>query len=72
MAEAAGLVLGALGIAGLFKSCVDNFDIVVRARDFGEEFDLLCTEVGSSTQTSRGLISPCTAISSTDPACSVG
>lgn len=47
MAEAAGLVLGALGIAGLFKSCVDNFDIVVRARDFSEEFDLLCTQVAS-------------------------
>jgi hypothetical protein len=45
MAEATGLVLGALGIAGLFKSCIDNFDIVVRARDFGESFDLLCTEV---------------------------
>ncbi|KAJ9155413.1 hypothetical protein NKR23_g2072 [Pleurostoma richardsiae] len=45
MAEAAGLVLGALGIAGLFKSCVDNFDIVVRARNFSEEFDLLCTEL---------------------------
>jgi hypothetical protein len=45
MAEPVGMVLGVLGIAGLFKSCVDNFDIVVRARDFGEEFDLLCAEV---------------------------
>ncbi|KAK4449873.1 prion-inhibition and propagation-domain-containing protein [Podospora aff. communis PSN243] len=45
MAEVTGLVLGALGIAGLFKSCIDNFDIVVRARDFGENFDLLCTEL---------------------------
>jgi hypothetical protein len=45
MAEVTGLVLGALGIAGLFKSCIDNFDIVVRARDFGESFDLMCTEV---------------------------
>jgi len=49
MAEIAGLALGVLGIAGLFKSCIDNFDIVVRARDFGESFDLLCTEVSSST-----------------------
>ena len=56
--EPAGLVLGALGIAGLFKSCVDNFDIIVRAREFSEEFDLLCTEVRSlvhSTSTTLGL-----------------
>jgi hypothetical protein len=46
MAEAvAGLVLGALGVAGLFTACIENFDIVVRARNFGEEFDLLCTQV---------------------------
>ena len=43
--EVAGLALGTLGIAGLFKSCVENFDIVVRTKDFGEEFDLLCTQV---------------------------
>ncbi|KAK0725113.1 prion-inhibition and propagation-domain-containing protein [Lasiosphaeris hirsuta] len=43
--EVAGLVLGTLGIAGLFKSCVENFDIVVRAKDFSEEFDLLCTQL---------------------------
>ncbi|KAK1757885.1 hypothetical protein QBC47DRAFT_459326 [Echria macrotheca] len=44
MAEAAGLALGILGIAGLFKSCVENFDIIVSARNFGEEFDLICTQ----------------------------
>ncbi|KAK7971455.1 hypothetical protein PG989_016471 [Apiospora arundinis] len=44
MAEAAGLALGVLGIAGLFTSCIENFDIVVRAKDFGEDFDLLCTQ----------------------------
>jgi len=43
--EVAGLVLGTLGIAGIFKSCVENFDIFVRAKDFSEEFDLLCTQV---------------------------
>lgn len=45
MAEPVGLALGVLGIAGLFASCIENFDIVVRARDFGEEFDLLCTQL---------------------------
>ncbi|KAK6857310.1 ubiquitin-conjugating enzyme [Apiospora arundinis] len=45
MAEVAGLALGMLGIAGLFTSCIENFDIVVRAKDFGEDFDLLCTHL---------------------------
>ncbi|KAK8876817.1 hypothetical protein PGQ11_001763 [Apiospora arundinis] len=44
MAEAAGLALGALGIAGLFSTCIESFDIVMRAKDFGEDFDLLCTQ----------------------------
>lgn len=46
--EVAGLALGVLGIAGLFTSCIENFDIVVRAKDFGEDFDLLCTQVSWS------------------------
>lgn len=45
MAEVAGLALGVLGIAGLFTSCIENFDIIVRAKDFGEDFYLLCTQV---------------------------
>jgi hypothetical protein len=32
MTEIAGLALGVLGIAGLFTSCIANFDIVVRAK----------------------------------------
>ncbi|KAH8886438.1 hypothetical protein GQ53DRAFT_658173, partial [Thozetella sp. PMI_491] len=45
MAEPVGIVLGVLGISGLFTACIENFDIVVRARNFGEEFDLLCTQL---------------------------
>ncbi|KAK3369520.1 prion-inhibition and propagation-domain-containing protein, partial [Lasiosphaeria ovina] len=45
MADVAGLVVGVLGIAGLFSSCVENFDIVVKARGFGEDYDLLCTQL---------------------------
>lgn len=45
MAEAAGLAIGVLGIAGLFTSCIENFNIIVRAREFSEEFELLCTQV---------------------------
>lgn len=47
MAEIAGLALGVVGIAGLFKSCIENFNIVVRAREFSEEFELLCTQVST-------------------------
>ncbi|KAL2670080.1 hypothetical protein Neosp_014961 [[Neocosmospora] mangrovei] len=43
--EATGLVLGALGISGLFTACIQNFDIVVKSRHFGQEFDLLCTQL---------------------------
>ncbi|KAK7906545.1 ubiquitin-conjugating enzyme E2-16 kDa [Apiospora marii] len=49
MAEVAGLALGVLGIAGLFTSCIENFDIIVRAKNFGEEFDLLCTQLSLLT-----------------------
>ncbi|KAF7554694.1 hypothetical protein G7Z17_g2699 [Cylindrodendrum hubeiense] len=42
--EAVGLVLGVLGISGLFTACIQNFDIVVNSRNFGQEFDLLCTQ----------------------------
>ncbi|KAI0888403.1 prion-inhibition and propagation-domain-containing protein [Annulohypoxylon maeteangense] len=41
--EVAGLAVGVLGIAGLFTSCIENFNIVVRAREFSEEFEQLCT-----------------------------
>ncbi|RYP14985.1 hypothetical protein DL765_005982 [Monosporascus sp. GIB2] len=45
MAEVVGLTLSVLGIAGLFKACIDNFDIVVRAREFSQEFEYLCTKL---------------------------
>jgi hypothetical protein len=45
MAELAGLTIGIFGIAGLFSACVENFDIVVRAKSFSDEFDFLCTQV---------------------------
>lgn len=43
--EAAGLAVGVLSIAGLFTSCIENFDLVVRGKSFGEDFDLLCTQL---------------------------
>jgi len=44
-AEITGLVLGALGISGLFTACIENLDIVMRARHFERDFDLLCAKV---------------------------
>lgn len=38
MAEAAGLVLGAAGLAGLFSTCLDLMDKVVAARDTREDY----------------------------------
>ncbi|RYO86558.1 hypothetical protein DL766_003447 [Monosporascus sp. MC13-8B] len=45
MAEVVGLTLSVLGIAGLFKACIDNFDIVVRAREFSQVFEYLCPKL---------------------------
>lgn len=43
--EVAGLVLGAAGITALFSACIESFDIIVRSREFGNDFDLLCTQI---------------------------
>ncbi|RYP06829.1 hypothetical protein DL764_002941 [Monosporascus ibericus] len=45
MAEIVRLTLSVLGIPGLFKACIDNFDIVVRLREFSQEFEYLCAEL---------------------------
>lgn len=45
MAEIAGLVFGAVGIAGLFSSCFECFDIVVAGKEFSEEYEQLFTLV---------------------------
>jgi hypothetical protein len=72
MAEAAGLALGVMGIASLFTTCVECFDIVVRARDFSEEFDLLCTQVRQERVIIENMISPSAALTATDSARSLG
>lgn len=42
MAEAVGL---ALGVAGLFSTCIQCFDVVVAGKDFSEDYEQLCTLV---------------------------
>ena len=43
MAEAAGLVLGALSLASLFSTCVDAFDQIRAAKAFGRDYQILIT-----------------------------
>jgi hypothetical protein len=47
MAEAAvGLAIGGVGLAALFSTCLDCFEFVVAAREFGSNYELLCTQLG--------------------------
>ena len=45
MAEAAGLVLGALGIAGLFSACIDVFEFVQVGRARTRDLEVLATKL---------------------------
>lgn len=42
--EAAGLVIGAVGLAGLFTACIDCFELVQRGRYLGRNYLLLETK----------------------------
>ena len=39
----AGLALSAVSVAALFTTCIDCFNIVAAAIDFGRDYELLCT-----------------------------
>ena len=41
----AGLAISAAGITALFTTCIDAFDIVVTAREFGQEYEVLCADI---------------------------
>jgi len=41
----AGLTLSAVSVAALFTTCVECFNIVVSAREFSRDYELLCTEL---------------------------
>ena len=41
----AGLALSAISVAALFTTCIDCFNIIVNARDFSVDYELLCTEL---------------------------
>ena len=41
----AGLAVGAVGLAALFTTCIDAFNIVVTAREFGHDYDVLCADL---------------------------
>jgi hypothetical protein len=52
MAEAAGLALGVLGVAALFLTCIEAFDIVLSAKECSEEYKQLSALVILSHYTS--------------------
>ncbi|MCJ1276024.1 hypothetical protein MMC21_003829 [Puttea exsequens] len=41
----AGVALSAVSVAALFTTCIDCFDIVIKARDFGSDYQVLCADL---------------------------
>lgn len=41
----AGLALSSVSVAALFKTCIECYSLVVAAQDFGQDYELLCTEL---------------------------
>lgn len=41
MAEAAGLTVGVVALAGVFKDCIDLFSYISAARSLGSDYELL-------------------------------
>lgn len=42
----AGLTFTGLSVAALFSTCLDCFDIVIKARDFEPDYQVLCADLG--------------------------
>ena len=40
-----GLALSAVSVAALFTTCIECFDIVIRARDFSYDYQILCADL---------------------------
>lgn len=45
MAEAAGLIVGVVALAGTFKDCIDLFAYITASRNLGQDYDLLTTKL---------------------------
>ena len=43
--EAAGLAIGAIGLTALFTTCIDTFNIVITAREFGRDYEIICADL---------------------------
>lgn len=41
----AGLAIGAVGLTALFTTCIDAFNVVIAAREFGHDFEILCADL---------------------------
>jgi hypothetical protein len=47
--EPLSLALGVAGVAGLFSTCIECFDIVVAGKGFSEDYERLCALVSLSS-----------------------
>ena len=43
--EAAGVAIGAIGLTALFTTCIDTFNIVITAREFGRDYEIICADL---------------------------
>ena len=43
--EATGLVIGAIGLTASFTTCIDTFNIVITAREFGRDYEIGCADL---------------------------
>ena len=43
--EATGLAIGAIGLTALFTTCIDTFNIVITAREFGRDYEIICADL---------------------------
>lgn len=41
----AGLAVSAIGLTALFTTCIDAFNIVITAPDFGYDYEVLCADL---------------------------
>lgn len=45
--EPVGVAIGAIGLVGLFSTCIDGFQLFERGKYLGRDFDLLETKFGN-------------------------
>ena len=41
----AGLAIGVIGLISLFTTCIDAFNIIITAQEFGQDYEVLCADL---------------------------